>query len=92
MLSPRHREVMEVIRTNSGISFNALYIATSPVCQRTGRRRSSGTSSWTIPATLQQLGLVRKEVDTRNVVLGYRDRFKVRYHFYLTKAGEDALA
>ena len=36
MLSPRHREVMEVIRTNSGISFNALYIATSPVCQRTG--------------------------------------------------------
>ncbi len=105
-LTPRHREILEYVKTNPGCSTNAVYIATSPVCQRTARRRSMGTYGWSIPATLQYLDLVKITADrslinkakakaervSGNVYSTHRFRHLVRYHWELTFKGKEALA
>lgn len=90
MINARHAEILKFVEDNPECSTNKVYIATSPVCKRTGRRRSQGTSGWTIPRTLTQAGLVRIKVDNSKVHSHY-DRFKVRYHWKLTKLGRKAL-
>ena len=81
-LTARQQEVLNVIRANPGISIHALYVKTSPICQRTGRTRSIGTYNWTIPHSLVKKGAIRIEADRSRIEKAHRDRNKVRYHLY----------
>lgn len=90
MINARHAEILKFVFDNPNCSTNKVYIKTSPVCQRTGRTRSMGTSSWTIPVTLEIAGLIKIKVDKSRVV-NWTQRNQVRYYWNLTLKGHAEL-
>lgn len=61
-LTPAQIERLRYIEANPSCFINALFIATSKVCKRTGRRKAFGTHNWSVPETLEKLGLIHRDV------------------------------
>lgn len=99
MLTTRHLAILNYVAANPNCSTNAVYVNTSPVCIKTGRKRTFGTYSWETPRVMQRLGLVKVVADKtlqdkHKATHGYSFcvRFLVRYNWTITAKGQRALA
>lgn len=78
-LSNTASRVLQLIKENPGCSNNFLYNETRSPKTRANIKKSSsvGTSNWSVPKTLMQMGLVRREARYRKDIT-----WKVSRYFY----------